>query len=87
MLTTWLKSFDNFVIIATTSYIFTLSPTGTAIIAITISTTTACGSAISNKVMYKTVRQKYIRYKKQYPKDEQTNISFDIVYGKSSKIF
>ena len=37
--------------------------------------------------MYKIVRQKNIRYKIQYQKDEQTNISFDIVYGKSSKIF
>ena len=48
--TTIIISFDTFVIIATTSSSVTLSLTGIGLIAIPISTATACGISIGNKV-------------------------------------
>ena len=48
-LTTVLKPIDTFVIIATTSSSITLSLRGIGLIAIPISTATACGLTISNK--------------------------------------
>ena len=51
-LTTVLKSFDTFVIIATTSSSITLSLTGIGLIAMPIWTATACGLSIGNKVIY-----------------------------------
>ena len=50
-----LKSFDTFVIIATTSSSITLSLTGMVLIAISVSTATACGLSIDNKVIYEIV--------------------------------
>ena len=82
-LTTILKSFDTIVIIATTSTSITLSVTGIGLLAIPISTATACGLAITNKVLYEIVIQKYNKYKKQYEKDNQTIKSFDKLYRKS----
>ena len=58
-LTTVLKSFDTFVIIATTSSSFTLSLTGIGLIAIPISTATACGLSLCNKVIYEIIINKY----------------------------
>ena len=52
-LITILKSIDTFVTIATTS-----SLTGIGLIAIPISTPTACGLAIGNKVTYETIIKK-----------------------------
>ena len=51
-LTTILKSFDTFVIIATTSSSNTLSLTGFGLTAVPISTATACGLSIGSKVKY-----------------------------------
>ena len=51
-LTTKTKSFDTFLIFATTSSSITLSLTGSALIAIPIPTATACGLTIGNKVIY-----------------------------------
>ena len=82
-LTTILKSFDSIVINATTSTSITLSVTGIGLIAIPISTTTACGLSITNKVIYEKVMQKNNKYKKLYEKDQQTIKSFDKVYRKS----
>ena len=62
-LTTILKSFDTFVIIATTSDSSTLSLTGFGLIVIPISTATACGLSIGNKVLYEIVMQKYNKQK------------------------
>ena len=52
-------------------------------IAIPISTETACGLSIINKVLYEIVMQKYKKYKKLYEKDQQTIKSFDKIYRKS----
>ena len=81
-ITTKLKSFDTSVIIATTSSSITLSLTGIRLIAIPISTPTACGLSIANKVIYEIVINKYNKYKKQYEKDQQTFEFFDNVYRK-----
>ena len=82
-LTTILKSFDTFVIIATTSSSITLSLTGIGLIAIPISTATACGLSISNKVINEIIINKYKKFKKQYEKDQQTSKSFDKLYRKT----
>ena len=82
-ITTILKSFDTFVIIATTSSSITLSLTGTGLIVIPISTATACGLSIGNKVLYEIIINEYNKYKKLYEKDQQTIKSFDKLYRKS----
>ena len=65
--TTILKSFDLFVIIATTSTV-TLSVTGIGVIVITISTGVACVLTISNEIVYEIVMLKYGKNKKHYEK-------------------
>ena len=82
-LTTILKSFDTIVIIATTSTSITLSVTVIGLIAIPISTATACGLSITNKVLSEIVLRKYNKYKKLYEKDQRTIKSFDKIYRKS----
>ena len=51
-LTTILKSFDTFFVIATTANSTTLSLTGIGLIAIPSSTATACTLSVGNKVIY-----------------------------------
>ena len=85
-ITTILKSFDTLVIIATTSTSITLSLTGIGLIAIPISTATACGLSFSNKILYEIVVNKYNKYKKQYEKDQQTFKYFDKFYRKSLQV-
>ena len=70
--TTIIKSFDTFVIIATTSNFTTLSPTRVGLIVIPISTATASGSTFGNKVVYEIIMNKYNKCKKHYGKDQQT---------------
>ena len=79
---TILKSFDTFVIIATTSSSFTLSLTGIGSIAIPISSATACGLSNGNKFFYEIVINKSNKYKKQNEKDQKTIKSFDKFYRK-----
>ena len=81
-ITTILKSFDTFVIIATTSSSITLSLTGIGLTVIPISTVTACGLSIGNKVLYEIIINKYNKYKKLYERDQQTIKSFDKLYRK-----
>ena len=81
-ITTILKSFDTFVIIATTSSSITLSFTGIGLIVIPISTATACGLSIGNKVLYEMIINKYNKYKKLYERDQQTIKFFDKLYRK-----
>ena len=81
--TTILKSFDTFGIIATTSSSFILSFTGIGLIAIPISTATACGLSNVNKVIYEIIINKNNKHKKQFEKDQQTIKSFDKLYSKS----
>ena len=83
MLTTILKSFDTFVVIATTSSSITLSVTGIGLIPIPISTATACGLSVRNKVINEIIMQKYNKYKKLCENDQQTFKSFDKLYRKS----
>ena len=82
-ITTILKSFDTFVIIATTSSSITLSLTGIGLIVITISTATACGLSIGNNLLYEIIINKNNKYKKLYERDQQTIKSFDNLYRKS----
>ena len=58
-LTTILKSFDTFVIIATTSSSITLSLTEIGLMVIPISTATACGLSIGSKLIYEIIKNKY----------------------------
>ena len=82
-ITTILKSFDTFVIIATTSSSITLSLTGIGLIVIPISAATACGLSNGNKVLYEIIINKYNNYKEQYEQDQQTFKSFGNLYRKS----
>ena len=80
---TILKSFDTFVIIATTSSSITLSLTGVGLLVIPISTATARGLSIGNKVLYEIIINKYNKYKKLYERDQQTIKFSDKLYRKS----
>ena len=82
-LTSTLKSFDTFVIIATKYSSITLSLTGIGLIVIPISTASACALSIGNKVLYEIIIHKYNMYKKTIQKDQQTIKSFDKFYRKS----
>ena len=82
-ITTILKSFDTFVIIATTSSSITLSLTGIGLIVIPISTASACDLSIGNKLLYEVVVNKYNKYKKLYERDQNTIKSFDKLYRRS----
>ena len=79
-ITTILKSFDISVIFATTSSSITLSLTGMRLIAMPISTATACGLSIGIRVVYEIIRNKFNKYKKQNERDQQTNKYFDNLY-------
>ena len=61
-LITILKSFDTFVFITTISSCITLSLTRIGLIAIPISTATACALSIGYKVLYEIIINKYNKY-------------------------
>ena len=82
-LTTTLKSFDTFVIFATTSSSIAFSPTGLGLIVKPLSTGIASGSSIGNNVMYEIIINKYNKYKKPYEKDQRTIKPFDKLIRKS----
>ena len=82
-ITTIIKQFDTFVIIATTSSFITLSLTGIGLIVIPISTILAGGLSIGNKVIYEIIINKYNKYKKQYEKDQHTIKPFYKLYRRS----
>ena len=82
---TILKSFNTFLIIATTSSSITLSLIGIRLIAIPKSTATACGLSTVNKVLYEINTNKNNKNKEQYEKYKQTIKSFDKLYRKSLK--
>ena len=84
-ITTILKSFDTFVIIATTSSSLTLSLTGISLIVIPMSTASACASSIGNKILHEIIINKHNKFEKQNERDQQTNKSFDKLYRKSSQ--
>ena len=62
-ITTILKSFDTFVVIATTSSSITLSLTGITLIAVPVSIVTACGLSIGDKILYEIIVNKYSKLK------------------------
>ena len=78
-ITTILKSFDTFVIIATTTSSITLSLTGIGFIVIPL----ACALSVGNKVLFEIIINNYNKYKKQYERDQQSIKSFDKLYRKS----
>ena len=78
-----IKSIETFVILATTSSSITLSLTEIGLIVIPILTATACGFSIGNKGIYEIIINKYIHYKKQYERDQQTIKSFDTLCRKT----
>ena len=59
-----------------------MSLTGNGLIVIPISTATACGLSIGNKVISEIIRNKYNKYKKPNEKDQQKTNSFDKLYRK-----
>ena len=63
LITTILKLFDTFVFIATTSSSISLSLTEIGLILILLSTATACGSSIGDKVIYEKIKTKYNKAK------------------------
>ena len=65
ILTTILKLFDTFVVITTKSGSITLSLTGIGLVAIPLSTATACGLSTGNKVINEVIIKKYNKYKEQ----------------------
>ena len=73
-LTTKLKSFDTFVVIARTTSSITLSFTGIGLLATPIPTATACRLSIGNKVIYEQIINRNNKYKKQNEKNQHTNI-------------
>ena len=83
MITTLLKSFDTFVIKATTLSSITLSLTGIGLIVIPISTASACALSIGNEIICEIFLNKYNKNKKQYERDHQTIKSFDKLYRNS----
>ena len=82
-LNTFLESVDNIFIIAATSTSTILSITATGLIVLPISAGNTCALSIVNKVLHKLIINKYIKYKKQYEKDQQTIKSFVKLYRKS----
>ena len=75
MIATIIKSIDTFNNIATTSTSITLPVTGIGLIAVPISSATACGLSIGNKVKNEIVMRKYNKCKKQQQKGQQANKS------------
>ena len=82
-ITSILKTFDTFVIIAATSSSVTLSLTGIGLIVIPLSTASACALSTGNEVFYAVIINKYNKYKKQFERDQQTIKSFDKLYRNS----
>ena len=82
-LNTILESVDSMVIIGATSTSITLSVTGVGLIILPISAGIACTLSLGNKVLQKTVLNKYNKCKKQYERDQQTIKSFNKLYKKS----
>ena len=60
-----------------------MSLTGNGLVAIPISTATACGITIGNKVTNEIIMNEYCKHKEQFVKDQQTIKSFDNLYKKS----
>ena len=71
-LTSKLKSVDTVVNIGATTTFVTLSVTGVGLIVVPISAGIACTLSLGNELLRKIISNKYIKYKKQYQKDQKT---------------
>ena len=80
---TVLESVDSIVITRATSTSITLSNTGIGLIILPISADIACTLSLGNKVLHKSIKNKYNKYKTQNERDQQTIKSFDKIYRKS----
>ena len=68
---------------ATKSSSIILSLTGIGLIAIPMSTATACGLSIGSKVIYEVTLKKYSKQKKQNEKNQQTIEPLNELYRKT----
>ena len=84
-MTTLLKSFDTLDIIAKTSSLIALGLMGIGLIVIPISTETACGLSVGNKVIYEININKCNNYQKQDEGDQLNIKVFNNLYRKSSQ--
>ena len=82
-LNTVLESVNSIVIIGATSTSITLSVTCVGLNILPISAAIACTLSLGNKVLHKLIIKKFMKYKKQYERDQQTIKSFDKLYRKS----
>ena len=85
-LNTVLESVNSIVIIGATSTSITLSVTGVGLNILPISAAIADTLSLGNKVLHKLIINKYMKYKKQYERDQQTIKSFDKLYRKFYEI-
>ena len=76
-LNTVLESEESIVIIGATSTSQTLSITGVGLTILPISASMACTLSLGNKILHKTIINKYNNYKKHYERDQQTIKTFD----------
>ena len=82
-ITTILKPFDTFFIIATTSTSITLSLTGFGLTVIPVSTESTCVLSIGSKETWEIVMENFNKNKKRFEKDEHTTKASDNLYMKS----
>ena len=82
-LNTILESVDSIVIIAATSTSITPSVTGIGLIVLPISAGIACTLSLGNKVLHKSIINKYNKYEKKYERDQEAIKSFDKLYRKA----
>ena len=68
--------------IGATSTSITLPITGIGLIVLPKSADIACTLSLGNKVLHKSMLNKYNKYKKQFERDQQTIKSFDKLYRK-----
>ena len=80
---TKLESVDTIVKNGATSTSIPLSITGIGSTVLSISAGFACDLSLAKKVLQKIISNKYIKYKKQYHKNQETVETFDKLYRKS----
>ena len=84
-LNTTLESVDTIVIIGATSTSIIPSIIGIGLNTLPISAGITCALSLGNKVLHTIIINKYNKCKKQYENDQQTIVSFDKLYRKSSQ--
>ena len=79
-LNTLLESVDSIVIIGAMSTSKTLSITGIGLIILPMTAGFVCSLSLGNKVLHKSIINKYNKYRKQYERDQQSIKFFDKLY-------